>query len=56
MQYKTLSRFKHSRYGTAPGRVTVWNNRSGRRKVLKASRDGSFTLRLGPVESVFVTY
>lgn len=40
----------------APGRVTVWNNRSGRRKVVKASRDGSFTLRLGPVESVFVTY
>lgn len=40
----------------APDRVTVWNNRSGCRKVVKASRDGSFTLRLGPVESVFVTY
>ena len=38
-----------------PKRATLWNNRTGRRHRLRASRDGTFTLKLQPMTSVFVT-
>ena len=37
-----------------PKRLTIWNNATGRRRTLKPAADGTFSLRLQPMESVFV--
>lgn len=39
-----------------PKRVTIWSNMTGRRHRLKPAADGTFTLRLRPMESVFITF
>jgi hypothetical protein len=39
-----------------PRKVCVWHNLSGRRHSLRPHPDGSFTLKLQPCESVFVSY
>ena len=38
-----------------PKRATLWDNCTGQRHRLRANRDGSFTLQLQPMTSVFVT-
>ena len=39
-----------------PDNVTVWHHATGKRTMLKKRADGSFRLRLKPVESVCMTY
>ena len=44
------------RFQANPKRILLWNNATGRRRTLKADADGTFTLRLPPMESVFLTF
>lgn len=39
----------------SPKRLTLWNNATGRRRTLKPAADGTFSLLLQPMESVFVS-
>ena len=39
-----------------PKRITLWNNATGRRRTLKPNADGTFTMRLRSMETVFVTF
>jgi len=39
-----------------PSKVIVWHHVTGRRTTLKKRADGSYRLRLKPVESVCMTY
>ena len=43
------------RLQASPKRITLWSNASGRRRTLRPAADGTFSIRLQPMESVFIT-